>query len=70
MLEFLFNKDELKNLIAESDDSQDEVVVRLSFSPGKDKVFPARITASCRKKDTVTDAGREIGGCPNPPGCG
>ena len=70
MLEFIFNKDELKNLIAESDANQDEVVVRLSFSPGKDKVFPARVTARCQKGDDATVAGREIGGCPNPPGCG
>jgi hypothetical protein len=70
MLEFIFNKEEMKDLIAGSDAGQDQVIVRLSFAPGKDKVFPARVTARCQKGDEQAVAGREIGGCPNPPGCG
>ncbi|WP_381505926.1 hypothetical protein [Spirosoma flavum] len=61
----------MKKIIDESSDSQDEVLVRLQFGPGKDGIFPARVIARCQDaKETSELLGQEISGCPRPPGCG
>lgn len=71
MLEFVFNKARLKALIDESPDDQDEVLVRLAFTMGKDSIFPATVIARCQKTGDVSEKGSpEINGCPRPPGCG
>ena len=70
MLEYVFKKADLKKLIDESHESETDILVRLKFGPGKDGTFPARVTASTQGATyTKESAGREISGCPNPPGC-
>lgn len=70
MLEYVFRKEALKKLIEDSAEDKDEVLIRLSFSPGKDGVFPARVTARCQRTgDTGDLTDEEISGCPRPPGC-
>ena len=74
MLEFVFNKKELMDLIdgAAADAKSTDVVIKLAFS-GRKGDFKARVTASCEtvddKSNTISLA-REIDGCPRPPGCG
>jgi len=71
MLEFVFNKNDLKELI-DNDPGPDSgnVVVQLVFDPGRNKVFPARVIAFCEDITGQKLTDDEIDGCPRPPGCG
>ena len=69
MLEFVFKKSELIELIDESGDpAEGNVVVRLKFGHKNGSSFPAFITAYC-EKDSGESTTDEIDGCPRPPGC-
>ncbi len=71
MLEFVFSRAEMARLIEECEcDDDSNVIIRLSFSPGKDKVFPAHVIAFCENSLGETIGDDEIDGCPRPPGCG
>ncbi|QIP16404.1 hypothetical protein G8759_29055 [Spirosoma aureum] len=70
MLEFVFKRTELNDLIQSSGAPADgNVVIRLAFSPGDNKVFPARVTAFCEDAGGKALGDDEISGCPRPPGC-
>ncbi len=71
MLEFVFDKAKLKALIDASPEDQDEVLVRLAFSMGKDSIFPATVIARCQKTGDMSESSSsQVMGCPRPPGCG
>ena len=75
-MEYLFNKDELQKLIADSPDSNTIVVsVDYRFGPTAGE-FLADIVATARKidgavaaKEATAEATGSVRGCPNPPGC-
>ena len=74
MLEFVFNKKELMELIdgPAADPKSTNVVIKLAFS-GRKGDFTARVTANCEAVDdkgNPISSAREIDGCPRPPGCG
>ena len=74
-MEYLFKKDEMQKLIADSPDSN-TVVISVNFKHGEGKgVFIGEILARATYIDPATgsqvnakDPGTIIG-CPNPPGC-
>lgn len=71
MIEFVFRKAQLKELIEASADEHDEVLVRMAFSPATEGIHPAKVIARCQKTGDTAELGeREIAGCPRPPGCG
>lgn len=74
-MEYLFKKDEMANLIKESSESSNTVVISVNFkhggAPGE---FIGEILARVAKDPASgsRDAGDDPGtitGCPNPPGC-
>jgi hypothetical protein len=70
MLEFVFKRKELDDLIESSGDPDNgNVVIRLAFSPGENKVFQARVTAFCEDAAGKALGDDAISGCPRPPGC-
>ncbi|GAB3540680.1 hypothetical protein [Spirosoma fluminis] len=69
MLEFVFKKAEMKELISSAGESEEgNVVVRLRFDYKTGDSFPAYITAYCERAVNEMTT-KEIGGCPRPPGC-
>jgi len=80
MLEFVFKKSALQELIAESSDpAVGNVVVQLAFDHGDNGGFIAKVSAYCEGGESEGSnaimavgsmAVAQISGCPRPPGCG
>jgi hypothetical protein len=82
MLEFVFKKEKVKELVNSADDIESDLfVVRLDFTNAGAGSFQASITAQCEGLGTsdpgikafsakaVASAALKIDGCPRPPGC-
>ncbi|MCP9753892.1 hypothetical protein EGI26_01790 [Lacihabitans sp. CCS-44] len=76
MTKFIFDRKKLQDLLNDSSNTGDFVVVNLSFDcdGDGDYTFPARVTASISdgqldELGTIKTGEKEEPGCPSPPGC-
>ena len=71
MIEYVFNKEELKRMIDSATDAE-SISVKVTFSlTAQYQVFSAVVTATPIKADGTEDRTTPpVAGCPKPPGCG